>query len=95
MNPQTIWTVSTIGIHPNERIWTRTWGYYFTREEAIAGMDGCVDTEAGYYTHVIIEQFTPGIYAMAETEEWFVWAEGWKPCEKPESEMQVINYGMG
>lgn len=90
-----IFTVSTIGLHPDRRVSPRTWGYFFDRKEAIDGLMAYCDTEAGYYTHAIIECFKPGIYAMAHTELWFVHDGKWKPCEKPESEKQIINYGIG
>lgn len=90
-----IYTVSTIGLHPHRRNHVRTWGYYLTLDEAIAGMHECVDTEAGYYTHVVIESFQPGIYAVANSETWFEWADRWKACSKPDGERGLINYGMG
>lgn len=92
-----IWTITTIGLHKDKsRYVPRTWGYYFTREEAIRGMHSSVDSEAGYYTHAIIERFDPGIYAMAEDEEWFESVENrWVPCAKPTSETYIVNYGMG
>lgn len=90
-----IWTITTISAH-NRRIGGRTWGYYFSQEDAIKGMSNYVDTEAGYYTHVVIENFRPGIYAEVVSEHWFVW-DGiqWASCEKPEPEKQIRNYGMG
>lgn len=93
-----IWTVTTVGIHEKDRVETRTWGYYLTREEAIEDMHRCVDTEAGYYTHAIIEEFAPGIYAHVLDDRWFEWSDamsGWKRCAKLESEAHIINYGMG
>lgn len=95
VSPSGIWTVATIGIHGGRDVEARTWGYYFTEADAIAGMRRCCDIEAGYYTHAIIENFTPGIYATANKETWFFWDDGWKPCAKPESESHVVNYGMG
>lgn len=92
-----IWTISTIGLHGQGRVETRTWGYCFTRDEAIAEMHGCVDTEAGYYTHVVIESFEPGITSICheENQEWFEWRDAWVSCAKPETERGIINYGMG
>ncbi len=94
--PPSIWTVATISTH-YRNMGARTWGYYFSLEEAVSGMQRCVDTEAGYYRYAIIENFTPGIYALAVTEDWYEWVNdaGWVPCSKPESERQIINYGMG
>lgn len=90
-----IWTVATLGIHDGRDVDTRTWGYHFTRDEAVAAMYRFCDTEAGYYTHAVIENFAPGIYALPDAEEWFVWDDGWKPCAKPESESGIVSYGMG
>jgi hypothetical protein len=96
-----IWTVSTLQIiNPEmgkfnyDKI--RCWGYYFSYEEAYKDMKRCVDTEAGYYTHVVIENFLPGIYAQCIKEKWFKWDnEKWKVCKKPESEINIINFGIG
>ena len=102
-----IWTVTTLAIRvgrdAKSRTWgyylthPRTWGYYLTRNDAIAGMHKCIDTEAGYYTHVVIESFEPGIYVFCheENQEWFVWKDGWKECIKPRAERHIVNYGMG
>lgn len=91
-----IHTIATIGLHPKERVRSRTWGYYFDLKEAIDGLMGYCDTEAGYYTHAVIEVFPPGIHARATKEHWFVHdGNKWKPCEKPESESQTANYGIG
>lgn len=91
-----IHTVTTIGLHPDKRIGPRTWGYYFDRKEAIDGLMAYCDTEAGYYTHAIIENFAPGIYSLAGSELWFVHnGSKWTPCDKPASEAQTINYGIG
>lgn len=91
-----IWTVTTIGLldRPNS---PRTWGYYLTLDHAIAGMHRYVDTEAGYYTHVVLERFEPGIYATCEEKDqhWFEWRDGWISCVKPESERHIVHYGMG
>jgi hypothetical protein len=92
-----IWTVATLGIHEGRDVSPRTWGYYLTKDEAIAGMHRCVDTEAGYYTHVVIESFEPGIYAICheENQTWFEWKDAWVACAKPETERRIVNYGMG
>ena len=92
-----IWTVSTLGLR-HEHVGPRTWGFYHSLEEALDGLHRFCDDECGYYTHAIVESFKPGIYAEVTSERWFEWQldmYGWKPCEKPESESHVINYGMG
>lgn len=63
-------------------------GFYFSKEEAIlavknniGGMDEC-----GYYSHVLIKSFNPGIYSwyLEKTTQGFpteiLWFE-WKNCE--------------
>ncbi len=94
-----IHTVTTISHHPDkEHLHSspRCWGYYPTREQAIDGLNRCVSDEAGYYTHVVIERFTPGIYAVSDQVEWFVYeANKWLPIGEPEFSRSVINYGMG
>jgi hypothetical protein len=92
----TIWTVSTLSTH-NREMGARTWGYFFTREDAVAAMMLSVDTECGYYTHAVIEEFEPGIYCLSNIELWYEWVidVGWRAVEKPESELHIINYGMG
>lgn len=90
-----IYTITTIGLHADHRFRSRTWGFYLTLDEAIEGMHKCVDTGAGYYTHVVIESFQPGIYATADSEAWFEWTDGWKACAKPDAEQGCVSYGMG
>ncbi len=91
-----IWTVTTIRLRGDRKLCSRTWGYYLSQEDAIDGMQRCCDSEAGYYQYAIIENFTPGIYAMAKTELWFKWDEHeWKSCDKPEGEQSTVNYAIG
>lgn len=93
--PDSIWTVTTIRLRGERRLCSRTWGYYFSKDDAIEGMHRCCDTEAGYYQYTIIENFAPGIYAMAKTELWFMWDSEWQSCDKPESEISTVNYAIG
>ncbi len=101
---QYIYTVSTLFIDENISLSkfqdhkTRTWGFYFSLDDAKQGMHRNVDSECGYYTHCVIERFSPGIYSVANFEKW------WKfnkesdiliPCEKPEHVKRLINFGIG
>ena len=95
-----IHTVTVIPHHPKDPRWhtmfPRTLGYYATRGEAVSGMESYCDSETGYYTHVIIERYTPGIWALADMEEWYEWRDDkWHPIEQPEWARQVVNYAMG
>ncbi len=97
-----IHTVTAVPHHPNHPqkggFFPRCWGFYATREEAREGLQGNVGSEAGYYTHAIIERFTPGICAIAEQEEWFFFEEAvnkWIPIPQPEFARQVVNYAIG
>jgi len=105
---QSIWMVTTLAARQDKNSFKRTayprsWGYFFAKEQAIEGMHRCCDTECGYYTHAIIEEFEPGIYSLAKEELWFVWRGDtnlagngeWASCEKPETEAGTINYGLG
>ena len=77
---------------------TRTWGFYFSLDDAIKGMKNNVDSECGYYTHVAIERFSPGIYCLANFEKWFVFnkeSDILIPCKKPEHVKNLINFGIG
>lgn len=66
-------------------------------------MRRCCDTECGYYTHAVIEEFEPGIYSIAKEESWFIWrgetnlaGNGeWVSYAKPETEEGIVNYGLG
>lgn len=99
---KSIWTVTTLQLLSTEYTGkfvdtkSRCWGYFFSEDEAIKEMQRCVDTEAGYYTHVVIENFLSGIYAKCIGEKWFEWQNGkWMPCNKPESERCIINFAIG
>ena len=91
-----IWTVTAIG--KDQKTSPRNWGYYFSSEDAYDGMQRSVDTEAGYYKYVVIENFTPGIVASADKELWFIWSwryDKWIKCKKPKCEIGITSYGMG
>ena len=93
-----IWTVTTAGLIPGTRkgFRSRTWGYFDTEEEAVAGMRARCDDECGFYTHAIVECFPPGIYTISMKEMWFAWnGTTWAECDKPKSEEHTVNYGMG
>lgn len=93
-----IHTVTAIPHHPNERrhLSSRCLGYHLTREEARAATHLYCDDECGYYTHVVIERYTPGLQALADHEEWFAREHGkWVPIGQPEFARQVVNYVMG
>lgn len=95
---ETIWTVSTLGLHGDirRRVSSRCWGYYFTWDQALQGMRCHCDSEMGYYTHAVIEQFKPGIYANCSVEEWFKFeGDVLVKCAKPESEKHICNYAIG
>lgn len=59
--------------------------------------------EAGYYQYAIIEEFGPGWYPQAETEEWYKFIEnrskskciGFKKIKKPKKYNRVCNFGIG
>lgn len=97
-----IWTVTTLQLLSTEDTGKfvdtkiRCWGYFFSYKDAAKEMRKVVDTEAGYYTHVVIENFLPGIYAQCIKEKWFVWKdEKWTVCKKPECEKHICNFGIG
>lgn len=97
-----IHTVTAIPHHPDDprtrdlHLFPRCLAYYPTREEARMAVSLYCDDEAGYYTHLIIERYTPGIYPLADQEEWFERRDGkWVPIEQPEWARQVVNYVMG
>lgn len=100
MKPATsIWTITTLDIHknPTRSAPSRCWGYAFTRPEALKQL-AYLTSEAGYYTHAVLEKFKPGVYATAWRGSGFRYDENrqkWISCKKPPSRRQVINFGMG
>ena len=100
--PLFIHTVTTIPHHPDDPrkhlMSPRCWGFYGTREEAIAGLKHNVDDECGYYNYAIIERFKSGIYAESDQEQWFKYdfdSVHWVEIVKPSFSEHLINYGIG
>ena len=78
---------------------SRTFGYYHDMLDALwavhldfGGMQECL------YTHLVIEEVEEGIFPQTTGELWFRWDcenNGWAECEKPESERNIVNFGIG
>lgn len=102
---QYIYTVTTLYLNPDtppdkfpSNIRRRTWGFYYSLDDAVKGMHRNIDSECGYYTHCVIERYSPGIYPIANFEKWFVFnreSDILVPCEKPEHVKRLINFGIG
>lgn len=102
--PQPIWTVAHCHLlneakplYPRDYHAFHCVAFYYTLQEAIACLP-CLDTEAGYYTHIVIEAWTPGYHAMANSEKWYCRNandDGWQECDKPDSLINVVNFGLG
>lgn len=99
-----IYTVSTLYIDENIPVGkfqnhkTRTWGFYFSLKDAVRGMRRNIDSECGYYTHCVIERYSPGIYSVANFEKWFRFDKELDIltiCQKPKHVELIINFGIG
>jgi len=80
-------------------------GFFFSLKKA----KQCVEedwgdlNEFGYYSHLVIERFTEGLYPGCrdkekQTEWWFkrdYELNKWVPCLEPKSMLGVISFGMG
>jgi hypothetical protein len=87
---------------------TRCWGWYPTKEEAVAAISGegaDLFFESNTYTHAVIEKVPPGIMAgiLPEAEAWWFKAEEDPDGnytitaldEAPEWAKGVLCFGMG
>lgn len=78
----------------------RTWGYYLTLSDAVHAVtqnkDNMIDC---LYDYLVIEQYGPGIIAMATSEMWFHWNEGHRTwvqiINKPTFLNGTISFAMG
>lgn len=102
MNPTHIHTITLVPYHPADKrqgsFLPCTFGFCFSREEAIAGLRANCDTETGYYNRAVIERYCGGIYIEADQEEWLRNDDdgnGWVMCDKPVELKQVVHFAMG
>jgi hypothetical protein len=54
--------------------------------------------ENGHYTHAVIEEVKPGIYAFPRREWWYKWEKeerGYMPIDKPEGLKYSVCFGIG
>lgn len=106
---QKIYTVTTLYIDPTaekgkfpKSYRSRTWGFYYSLDDAIRGMKVCCSDDAGHYNHCVIERYNPGIYSVANFEKWYAWDDfidnslnKWIECSKPEILEKTINFAIG
>lgn len=75
----------------------RTWGFYHSERKALraiaknyGGMDDCL------FTHLVLEEYKPGVIAIAQREVWFEWRnQQWSLCEKPKFSEGLVSWAMG
>lgn len=98
-----IHTVTVIPFHPNKNgerqpgDWSRCWGFETTRPAARKMLQR-LDCESGYFTYAVIEKYQPGLYTLAESEEWYKWDKRkhcWVDAEKPRYFHPIINHALG
>jgi hypothetical protein len=95
--PQPIWIVSQIQTRDYKCDISHGVAFYYSLEDA----RGCLqylDTETGWYTHVVIEMYTPGYLAYSQSEEWYQRNpndDGWVLGTKPEDLSNVVHFGLG
>lgn len=92
-----IYTITTV--HPQHPSHTRCWGWFQTPDDALSCVSSArpgVDDEAGFYSHLVIEELPQGIVPHAQKLWWFTWnGEQWAQCEQPEEMARVCNFAMG
>ena len=80
----------------------RSWGFYHSEKKALRAirhnfgdMDDCL------YDYLVMEEYKPGVVAIAEREVWFEWASigelsgTWIECGKPKFSEGLVNWAMG
>jgi hypothetical protein len=75
---------------------THVAAFYHNLAEALEVLQ-YLDTEAGYYSHLLIETYQPGYMPVCTEERWFQWDQensGWLTIAKPEDMQQVINFAL-
>jgi hypothetical protein len=99
-----IYLVTVLSLQGAEIVRSRTWGWFakFTDAEK-AVLENHTDLfEMHYYTHAVIEEYPPGLLAIAKTERWYKASYSRKrhgplvaPVKKPRQLKRVINFGIG
>src|SRR5688572_2194812 len=98
----TIFTITSI-VHVDGEKGTsqRCFGWYPKLAEAQAAVKANLgDLEEALYNWLVIEQYEPGIHAMALSEHWYEWIEGedggsWERASKPSWSIGTVNWAIG
>ena len=77
----------------------RIWGFFHTfyeARQAVAKNAGSMDDL--FYTHLVIEEVTPGIGGNPKVIEWYTYQEKgdtWVKCETPQWAKWMAGFGIG
>lgn len=76
----------------------RVFGWLESLEKARqAAQENSLDmSEENYYTHLVIEEMSPGIHCQVQNEWWYSWLDGhWQACPKPDWAQHTTNWSIG
>ena len=76
----------------------RSFGWFFKPESAKEAVEkNAMDmNEAGYYNHIVVEKYGPGIHCQSLEQWWYVWQNGaFHSCEEPQWARQTVNWSLG
>jgi hypothetical protein len=97
-----IYTVATVFVKPvTEEIISRAWGYYYSLDEAIQGINkhAYLLYECGEGKFLVIESVNPGITNLENHHEyWFKLNEKtfkYESIEKPNECKSIVMFSMG
>jgi len=98
-----IFTLTTFSIKGRAKCMDRprVVGWFETKEQAVAYIESESSLhlwEEGFYTHLLVERVSPGVYPETKDVAWYFWdkkRDGWTKIYRPQQFENTCNFSIG